>query len=220
MTPEMQEQLKQLTGGREITELSEEERREVFQKMRAQRGGGQAGPGGAAGGPGGMGAGAPSGMGAGAPSGMGAGAPEDIAPAGPGGNFTPEQRRAATLPAPPEKGSDVDILLRPGLLADAEVIVQEMKDVLYVPYQAVFDSPQGQIVYFWRNNRLEARPVETGARSESQVVIVSGLEEGDMISLEPPEGSRPTREKKKKGGQAPPSPGLPGAGGGRPGGGM
>lgn len=193
MTPEMQEQLKQLTGGKALSELSQEERRNVFQKMRAQAGG-AAGPG-------------------------GGGRETAAAPRG----FTLEQRKNAVLPSPPEEGSDVDILLRPGLLADAEVIVQEMNDVLYVPYQALFDTQQGDVVYVWRNDRLEARKVKVGARSESQVVITEGLEEGDMISLESPDGegrSRQQKKGKKSGAKAgSPGGGFGGAGGGRPGGG-
>jgi HlyD family secretion protein len=192
MTPEMQEQLKQLSGGKELSELSQEERRAIFQKMRAQAGaaGGQA----AAGGPGGR--------------------PGRV------GGFTLEQRKNAVLPSPPEKGSDVDILLRPGLLADAEVIVQEIKDVVYVPYQAIFDSPQGDIVYLWRNDRLEPRKVSVGARSESQVVISEGLEEGDLISLQAPDGADSGRDRKKNKKASGKSGGSPGGGfGGAPGGG-
>jgi HlyD family secretion protein len=195
MTPEMQEQLKQLSGGKELSELSQEERRAIFQKMRAQAGaaGGQA----AAGGPGGR--------------------PGRV------GGFTLEQRKNAVLPSPPEKGSDVDILLRPGLLADAEVIVQEIKDVVYVPYQAIFDSPQGDIVYLWRNDRLEPRKVSVGARSESQVVISEGLEEGDLISLQAPDGADSGRDRKKNkkasGKSGGSFGGAPGGGGRRGGGG-
>jgi len=193
MTPEMQEQISKLTGGKEISALSQEERREVFQKLRAQMGGGANGGSARAGGrPGGPGEGPGGGMAAAT------------------GGFTLEQRKNAVLPSPPEKGSDVDILLRPGLLADAEVIVQEMKDAIYVPYQALFDSSQGPIVYLWDGDRLEPRAVKVGARSESQVVILEGLEEGDMISLESPDGSGRGQKKRKKSDSK--SGGAPGAG--------
>lgn len=200
LSPEMQEQLKELTGGKEMSDLSQEERRAAFQKLRTQMSSG-AGPS-AAGGPG-----------AGEP-----GARRIV------GGFTLQQRKTAQLPAPPEKGSDVDILLRPGLLADAEVTVQEMKDVVYVPYQAIFDTPQGNVVYISENGRLAPRKIEIGARSESQVVITSGLEEGEMISLEPPDGegrSRNQKKSKKSGSKSAPTPGGFGGpgGGGRGGGG-
>ncbi|MEZ5364552.1 MAG: HlyD family efflux transporter periplasmic adaptor subunit [Bryobacterales bacterium] len=201
MSPEMQKRLQELSGGKDISELSQEERRNLFQQMRSQfggQGGGQNG-----GGPGGA-------------AGPGAGGPGGGSGSAAAGEFTAAQRKAATLPRPPEEGSDVEILLRPGLLADAEIIVDSMKDVLYVPYQSVFDTPQGHIVYLWNGKTLERRSVELGRRSESQVVIASGLEEGDMISLEPPASER--REKKtpkKKSGGAPKT-GVPG--GGMPGG--
>jgi hypothetical protein len=112
------------------------------------------------------------------------GGAEERRPAAEG--FTVQQRQNAQLPKAPEEGSDIDILLRPGLLADAEVIVERLTDVVYIPYQAVFDSPQGSIVYVWNGNFLEPRPVRLGKRSESQVVILEGLEEGDQIGLSPP----------------------------------
>jgi hypothetical protein len=201
MSPEMQKKLQELTGGKDISELSQEERQKVFQQMRAQMGG-QAGggQGGArAGGPGGGGAPGEGGgrvFFAGPGPGGGPGGPPAIGPTSTGAEFTAEQRKAATLPQPPEEGSDVEILLRPGLLADAQIIVDSMKDVLYVPFQAVFDTPQGPMVYFWNGVALEPRKVELGSRSESQVVIAAGLEEGDKISLEPPAGDGDEREKK------------------------
>jgi hypothetical protein len=206
MSPEMQQRVKELAGGKDVSELSPEERRNLFQQMRSQFGGRQGG---------GAGGGAFGGGGAGLPGGLG------LATA-PASDFTAEQRKAATVPQPPEEGSDVEILLRPGLLADAEIIVDSMKDVLYVPFQAVFETPQGPIVYFWNGKALEPRKIEVGRRSESQVVVTAGLEEGDQISLEPPSDERRERDKtsKKKSGAAPPTvPGAgPGVGGGRAGG--
>lgn len=195
--------VEELLDGKEFGDLSQEERRSLMQKIRPmlQQAGGR---GGAAGG------GRPGGAATPAATPGGRPAPAD--------GFTDAQQRSAQLPSPPQEGSDVDILLRPGLLADAEVIVDSMTDVLYVPYQAVFESPQGPIVYAWNGEELTSRPVELGRRSESQIVIRSGLEEGDQISLRPPvseqDAQRKSEKKKKKS-----SGGLPGGGfGGAPGG--
>jgi HlyD family secretion protein len=121
---------------------------------------------------------------------MGGAGPRGAAPTG----FSQQQRQNAQLPSPPKQGSDIDVLLRPGLLADAEVIVESLRNVVYIPYQAVFDSLEGPTVYVWNGRSLEARRVELGKRSESQVVILSGLEEGDQIGLEPPETSSGRRQ--------------------------
>ena len=160
-SPEVRERLQAMLGGRQISELSAEERQQLRQRMQQELGGT---PGGGAQG----------------------GAP---------GGFTQQQRENATLPSPPDVGSDIDILLRPGLLADAEVIVERLENVVYIPYQAVFDTTQGPIVYLWNGRMLEPRPVELGKRSESQVVILSGLEQGDQIGLQSPDGPATPRKK-------------------------
>lgn len=158
-SPEMRERLQAMLGGRQISELSAEERQQLRQRMQQELGGAPGGARGAAGG------------------------------------FSERERESATLPSPPDVGSDIDILLRPGLLADAEVIVESLDTVVYVPYQAVFDTNQGPVVYLWNGRSLEPRPVELGKRSESQVVILSGLEEGDQISLQSPDGPATPRKK-------------------------
>ena len=217
------QRMQQLLGGRDIQSLSQEERQRIFQQMRQSSGGGGAGgPGdsgrGGFGGPGGAG-------------GRGGGASGFGAPAG--GNrgsataqrFTKEQRENAQLPQPPTEGSDVDVLLRPGLLADAEIIVDKIEDTLYVPFQGIFEVSGNPVVYVWDGNNLDTRRVELGKRSESQIAILSGLEEGELIALEPPDAdARRSRAKKKiasRGAQPsfPGAGGPPGAGGGRPGGG-
>jgi hypothetical protein len=211
---QMQKAMQQALGGRDISELSQEERRALFQKIRPQgaggaggaggqgRGGGQAGPGGQRGGPTAEGAGSP------------AGGPEipSLSLSRPGAQgFTAEDRAQAQLPAPPEEGSDVDILLRPGLLANAEIIVERIPDTLYVPFQGIFEVGAGHVVYVKTGNTFEPRKVEVGPRSESQIVITSGLEEGEQIALAPPFDDGRTEKKKTA---QPAQPSFPGGGGG------
>ena len=121
---QMQKAMQEALGGRDISQLSPEERRQMFQKLRPQFGGAGRGVAGQGGFGGQSGGGAPGGF---APGGAGgAGAPStapmpefaSLSLARPGAQrFTAEDRANAQLPAPPEEGSDVDILLRPGLLA-------------------------------------------------------------------------------------------------------
>jgi multidrug efflux pump subunit AcrA (membrane-fusion protein) len=131
----------------------------------------------------------------------------------PGANrFTAEDRAQAQLPAPPEEGSDVDILLRPGLLANAEIIVEHIADTLYVPFQGIFEAGTQHIVYVKKGDTFETRKVEVGQRSESQIAIKSGLEVGEQIALVPPFQDGRASEKKKKA-AAGSQPSFPGAGG-------
>ena len=81
------------------------------------------------------------------------------------------------------------MLLRPGLLADAEVTVEQIEDTLYIPYQAVFEEGTQTMVYVLEGSRLLPRRVQLGRRSESQVSVREGLEEGDMVSLYRPDSA-------------------------------
>jgi hypothetical protein len=173
----MRERLQAMLGGRQISELSAEDRQQLRQRIQQELGG--------------------------APGG---------GPRGSADGFSQQERENAALPSPPDVGSDIDILLRPGLLADAEVIVENLDNVVYIPYQAVFDTTQGPVVYLWNGRSLEPHPVELGKRSESQVVILSGLQQGDQISLQSPDGPA---TRKKAAAKTAPAPGGLGGGLGR-----
>jgi biotin carboxyl carrier protein len=217
---QMQKAMQEALGGRDISQLSQEERRQLFQKLRPQSGGGapggRSGQGGVVGQPGGAASGAAPSAGpaaAGAPAAMAVPEFASLSLSRPGAQrFTAQDRANAQLPAPPEEGSDVDILLRPGLLANAEIIVERIPNTLYVPFQGVFEAGAQHIVYVKKGDTFETRKVEVGPRSESQISIKSGLEEGEQIALAPPFDDGRSAPKKKAGEPAQPS--FPGAGGG------
>jgi hypothetical protein len=211
---QMQKAMQEALGGRDPSQLSQEERRALFQKLRPQ---GAQGGSRAAGGQAGGGQAAPGGTGgdSGAPAGGPADAPEipSLSLSRPGAHgFTAEDRAQAKLPAPPEEGSDVDILLRPGLLANAEIIVERIPDTLYVPFHGVFEVGVGHVVYVKKGDTFEPRKVEVGPRSESQISIKSGLEEGEQIALAMPFDDGRAEKKKKSAQTAQPS--FPSGGGG------
>jgi HlyD family secretion protein len=221
MTPEQRQKMEELLAGRDMASLSQEERQKMFQQMRASFGGPAGGrgprPAGAAG-PGGQAAG----ENAAPPTVPGApGAPPVLSFArSSGGQFTAQQRAAAQLPRPPETGSDVEILLRPGLLADAEIIIEDLPNVIHIPYQAVIDLGGQPVVYVQTQpGRFEPRRIRLGQRSESRIVVLEGLEEGQVIALESPDPSAAqdrAKKKKKSGGDSSSKPAFPG--GGAPGG--
>ncbi|HUG80296.1 MAG TPA: HlyD family efflux transporter periplasmic adaptor subunit [Bryobacterales bacterium] len=203
-----QKMMQELAGGRDVESMSQEERRKLFQQMRSRMGGGRAAP--------------ADKTASGPQDGPGQpGAPIEMPPlpvAIPNSPFTAAQRLSAKLPEPPQQGSVVEVLLRPGLLADAEVVVERIPDTLHIPVQAVYPSGENNIVYVWDGNDLEVRRVEVGQRTETRVAVLSGLEEGETVSLQPPPDQRQTTKKKKSGKKSGPS--LPGgaAGGGEGGG--
>lgn len=125
-------------------------------------------------------------------------------------------------------------ILRTGMTCRARIIIADYDDVLYVPVQSVVRIGEQQTVYVKTKDGLVPRAVETGLDNNRMIHIVSGLEEGEEISLTPPlapgevQNQRSSRSKKPAGGDAkggkPSSGGQPGASkpgaGSRPGGGM
>jgi HlyD family secretion protein len=94
---------------------------------------------------------------------------------------------------------------RPGLTARVRIASDPLKNVLYVPRQAVFDKDGTSLVYVKVGAGFEARPVKISARTESAVVI-SGLTEGAEIALTNPD---PKTIQNKPGQAAPSTPAAP-----------
>lgn len=82
--------------------------------------------------------------------------------------------------------------LRPGMSASAEIIVDQLADVLYVPIQSVQTDAAGKHYCFLENG--ERREVALGARSRSYTVVTDGLQVGDRIQMVPPELKKETEE--------------------------
>jgi HlyD family secretion protein len=132
-----------------------------------------------------------------------------------GSAFTEEERANAKLPIPPEQDSQVQALLRPGLLADVEIVVEKIPDVLHVPAQAVFQKNGRPTVFVQqKNGKFEAREVQLQKQSESLMVLASGVKPGEVVALMDPTADK--SDKKKGGDKKSAAPGNPM--GGMPGG--
>ena len=121
--------------------------------------------------------------------------------------FSEEDRNKAKLPLPPEEDSQLQVLLRPGLLADVEIIVEKIPNALHVPAQAVFEKQGKSLVYVMTgSSKFEPREVKLVKRSESMMVLASGVQPGEIVSLSDPTASRSDKKgskgDKKSGGGA------------------
>ena len=127
------------------------------------------------------------------------------------GGYTEEDRKNAKAPLPPEQDSQVQLLLRPGLLADVEIQVEKLPDVIHVPAQAVFQK-NGQILVYvhGKDGKFEARPVQLVKQSESMMVIASGVTAGEIVAMADPTATKKNGEKKSGGAGA-----MGGMGGGK-----
>ncbi len=78
-----------------------------------------------------------------------------------------------------------DTQLKPGLTAEAEIIVQERSDVLQVPFQSIVTAGQTRYAYILSNGKAERRQLSTGASNDTHVEILDGIEEGEKVILNP-----------------------------------
>ena len=127
-------------------------------------------------------------------------------PAGGTGQFSQKELDAAQLPPPPEEGDNMEVLLRPGLLADVEIIVEKVPDAIYVPNQSIFERDGKYVVYVMKGKTFEARPIQIAKRSETVSIIRSGILQGDTVALQDPNAKpgdkKKPDEKKSSGGAA------------------
>ena len=113
--------------------------------------------------------------------------------------FSEEERNNAKLPLPPGQDSQVQVLLRPGLLADVEIIVEKLPNVLHVPGQAVFEKGGKSVVYVQqKNGRYEPREVQVVKQSESMMVLSGGVEPGEIVALADPTAEKGAKKEEKK----------------------
>jgi len=79
-----------------------------------------------------------------------------------------------------------DTSLRPGMTTGNEVSTQSLKDVLFIPLDALVVEEGIPVVFRQDGNRIIKQEVATGAMNDDEVVIVKGLEEGQTVLLSPP----------------------------------
>ncbi len=73
--------------------------------------------------------------------------------------------------------------IKPGLTAEAKIVVNEIKDALLLPSQAVFEYGGKTYCITYHDGKWDKHEVETGPSNDKQVVILKGLGEGDTVVL-------------------------------------
>jgi HlyD family secretion protein len=79
-----------------------------------------------------------------------------------------------------------DPSLRTGMRCQAEIIVQQYKDAIYVPMQAVTRINNEPTVYVWNGSLFQSRTVKFGLDNSKVIHILDGLKEGEIVLLTPP----------------------------------
>lgn len=113
--------------------------------------------------------------------------------------FSQRDLEAAQLPPPPEESNQLEVLMRPGLLADVEIVVEKIPNAIHIPAQAIFEKEGKSIVYVKQGGKFTARVVKPLKRSESTMIIAEGLKPGEEVALQDPEAKPNERKKGGKG---------------------
>lgn len=77
--------------------------------------------------------------------------------------------------------------MKPGQRVRATLLIEDLEDVLTIPREAVFDGEDGAKIAYRRSGRgFEPVQITLGPTALGQVVVESGLEEGDFVALQDP----------------------------------
>ena len=74
-------------------------------------------------------------------------------------------------------------IMRPGMAAKIDILSPTEEAVIHIPERAIEQTPEGPFVQRQRNGTVERTPVELGARWQGSVVVDSGLQAGDRVSM-------------------------------------
>ena len=78
----------------------------------------------------------------------------------------------------------VSVMPEPGFTAVCNIMVQQMKDTLFIPQVALFNEDSVKTVFVKNDKKgFEMRQVVTGLSSNKEVVIAAGLNGGEQIAL-------------------------------------
>lgn len=108
--------------------------------------------------------------------------------------------KVAPLPDPPHGWFDPSVkvyttqitidgahdILKPGMSAKVEVLIEQLKNVLIVPIQVVANREGKIICYIATPQGPKQRQVQTGSFNDTYVHIISDLEVGEQVLLIPP----------------------------------
>ena len=81
------------------------------------------------------------------------------------------------------EGSDSRVI--PDLTASADVVYAQQEEALIVPREAVYEEGGKSVVYVKQAESFAPREVALGVASGTQVAVLSGLEAGEEIALQP-----------------------------------
>ncbi|MCL4855287.1 MAG: hypothetical protein KJZ78_28325, partial [Bryobacteraceae bacterium] len=68
----------------------------------------------------------------------------------------------------------------------ADIIIERQSKQLLIPARASFMHAGKPAVYVQRGKDFQIRQIEVGKRNDSDIIVLNGLKEGEIIALENP----------------------------------
>ena len=81
---------------------------------------------------------------------------------------------------------ELDHRLRPGMSATAEIVIESQPNMLLIPVRASFTNNGKPAVYVQHGKDFVIRPIEVGKRNDTDMVVLKGLQQGEVVALENP----------------------------------
>jgi len=76
--------------------------------------------------------------------------------------------------------------IKPGMTADVEFIVDELKSAVFVPIESVIEQNGKTFVYVREGSRYEKTPVKTGKSNDNFICVTKGLDAAQTVALRDP----------------------------------
>ena len=92
--------------------------------------------------------------------------------------------------------TNLDPRLRPGMSASTEVIIEREANSLLIPSRASFSKGGKPAVYQQVGKAFLTRQIEVGKQNDDDIIVTSGLKEGDVVTLESPADAAKRAKKK------------------------
>ena len=80
----------------------------------------------------------------------------------------------------------VSEILKPGMTTSNNIIIEEIEDKIFIPFEALFERDGEFFVYKKDGGSFDEETVTIGIKSDDFVIIESGLEDGDVVALRDP----------------------------------
>lgn len=81
--------------------------------------------------------------------------------------------------------------LKLGYGVDVKLITAQQSNTLYIPEKAVFEKDGVDHVLTIKDNKLKMQPIRVGIENDDFIQILSGLQEGDQIVIDPDKNLKP-----------------------------